>query len=288
MSENISLEEIKKIWPSSAPNINNINKYVKKYKSETIVIKYGGNVLIDKSIFNNFIEDIGILNKLGLSIIVVHGGGPRIKRELEKSNIPTKFIKGLRVTDKNIINIVEKVLIDFNNDIVNSLNEKGSKAVSINTKTKNIINVSPENEELGFVGIPEKINNNIINELIKNNQIPVVAPLGLGKDNQAYNINGDTAAGAIAKSLKSRRLLLMTNVEGVLNKDKKLISEISSSKILDMIKDETITGGMIPKINTCLDSVNNGVRGVVIMDGRKPHSILNEIFSDAGAGTLIR
>jgi acetylglutamate kinase len=288
MSENISLEEIKKIWPSSAPDISNINKYVEKYKGETIVIKYGGNVLIDRSIFNNFIEDIGILNKLGLSIVVVHGGGPRIKRELEKSNIATKFIKGLRVTDKNIIDIVEKVLIDFNNDIVNSLNKKGSKAISINTKTKNIINVSPENEELGFVGIPEKINNNIINELIKNNQIPVVAPLGLGKDNQAYNINGDTAAGAIAKSLKSRRLLLMTNVEGVLNKDKKLISEISSSKILDMIKDETITGGMIPKINTCLDSVNNGVRGVVIMDGRKSHSILNEIFSDTGAGTLIR
>jgi acetylglutamate kinase len=288
MSENISLEEIKKIWPSSAPDISNINKYVEKYKSETIVIKYGGNVLIDRSIFNNFIEDIGILNKLGLSIVVVHGGGPRIKRELEKSNIVTKFIKGLRVTDKNIIDIVEKVLIDFNNDIVNSLNTKGSKAVSINTQNKNIINVSPENEELGFVGIPEKINNNIINESIKNNQIPVVAPLGLGKDNQVYNINGDTAAGAIAKSLKSRRLLLMTNVEGVLNKDKKLISEISSSKILDMIKDETITGGMIPKINTCLDSVNNGVRGVVIMDGRKSHSILNEIFSDKGAGTLIR
>jgi len=288
MSQNISLEEIKKIWPSSAPDISNINKYVEKYKGETIVIKYGGNVLIDRGIFNNFIEDIGILNKLGLSIVVVHGGGPRIKRELEKSNITTKFIKGLRVTDKNIIDIVEKVLIDFNNDIVNSLNKKGSKAISINTKTKNIINVSPENEELGFVGIPEKINNNIINELIKNNQIPVVAPLGLGKDNQAYNINGDTAAGAIAKSLKSRRLLLMTNVEGVLNKDKKLISEISSSKILDMIKDETITGGMIPKINTCLDSVNNGVRGVVIMDGRKSHSILNEIFSDTGAGTLIR
>ena len=288
MSENISLEDIKKIWPSSAPDIKNINKYVEKYKSETIIIKYGGNVLIDRGIFNNFIEDIGILNKLGLSIVVVHGGGPRIKKELEKSNIPTKFINGLRVTDEKIINIVERVLIEFNNDIVKSLNKQGLKAVSINTKTKNIINVHPESEELGFVGVPEKINNNTINELINNNQIPVVAPLGLGKDNQTYNINGDTAAGAIAKSLKSRRLLLMTNVEGVLNKDKKLITEISSTKILDMIKDETITGGMIPKINTCLDSVNNGVRGVVIMDGRKPHSILNEIFSDTGAGTLIR
>jgi acetylglutamate kinase len=288
MSENISLEEIKKIWPSSAPDIKNVNKYVEKYKGETIVIKYGGNVLIDRSIFNNFIEDIGILRKLGLSIVVVHGGGPRIKRELEKSNIPTKFIKGLRVTDEKIINIVEKVLIDFNNDIVNSLNKKGLEAVSINTKNKNIIDVSPENKELGFVGIPEKINNGIIIELIKNNQIPVVAPLGLGDNKQTYNINGDTAAGAIAKSLRSRRLLLMTNVEGVLDKDKKLISEISSLEILEMITNGTITGGMIPKINTCLDSVNNGVRGVVIMDGRKPHSILNEIFSDSGAGTLIR
>jgi acetylglutamate kinase len=288
MSVNISLEEVKKLWPSSAPDFKNINKYVEKYKNETIVIKYGGNVLIDRSIFNYFIEDINILNKLGLSIIVVHGGGPRIKRELEKSNITTKFINGLRVTDEKIINIVEKVLIDFNNDIVNSLNEKGLEAISINTKTENIINVSPENKELGFVGIPKTINNNKINELIKNNQIPVVAPLGLDKNDQAYNINGDTAAGAIAKSLKSRRLLLMTNVEGVLNKDKKLISEISSSKIVEMIKDQTITGGMIPKINTCLDSVNNGVRGVVIMDGRKQHSILSEIFSDAGAGTLIR
>jgi acetylglutamate kinase len=288
MSINISIDEVKKIWPSSAPNIKNINKYVEKYKNEIIVIKYGGNVLIDREKFNNFIEDITILNKLGLSIVVVHGGGPRIKRELEKSNIPTKFIKGLRVTDKKIINIVENVLIDFNNDIVDSLNKNGSKAISINTKINNIIYVTSENKELGFVGIPEKINNDTINQLIKNNQIPVVAPLGLGENEQTYNINGDTAAGAIAKSLKSRRLLLMTNVEGVLNKDKKLISEISSSKILELIKNETITGGMIPKINTCLDSVKNGVRGVVIMDGRKPHSILNEIFSDTGAGTLIR
>ena len=288
MSKEISLEEVKKFWPQSAPNINNIKKYVEKYQNETIVIKYGGNVLIDKDKFNNFIEDINILNKLGLSIVVVHGGGPRIKRELDKSNIPTKFIRGLRVTDENIIKIVESVLIDFNNDIVSALKKKGSDAVSINTKTNNIINVTPENKELGFVGIPDKVNNEIIKDITDKNQIPVVAPLGLGKNNSAYNINGDTAAGAIAKSLNARRLLLMTNVEGVLDKEKKLITEISSSKILEMIKDEIITGGMIPKINTCLDAVNKGVRGVVIMDGRKNHSILNEIFSDAGVGTLIR
>ena len=287
MSDIIS-DEVKKVWPKSAPSISNINKYVEKYKNEVIVIKYGGNVLIDRQVFNNFIVDIGILHKLGLSIIVVHGGGPRIKRELDKSNISSKFIKGLRVTDKKIINIVENVLIDFNKDIVNSLKLQGSNATSIHTKEKNIISVKPEDEELGFVGIPEKINIDILNELIIKKEIPVIAPLGTGKDNQSYNINGDTAAGAIAQSLKSRRLLLMTNVEGVLDNEKKLISEISSKKVIELIKNETISGGMIPKINTCLDAVVNGVRGVVIMDGRKPHSILNEIFSDTGAGTLIR
>ena len=288
MSKEISLEEVKKFWPKSAPDIDSIKKYVKKYQDEKIVIKYGGNVLIDKDIFNNFIDDINILNKLGLSIVVVHGGGPRIKRELDKSNIQTKFIRGLRVTDKKIIKIIESVLIDFNNDIVIALKKKGLEAISINTKTNNIINVVPEKEELGFVGIPNKINTDIIKGIIDKNQIPVVAPLGLGKNNDPYNINGDTAAGAIAKSLNARRLLLMTNVEGVLDKEKKLIAEISSSKILEMIKDEIITGGMIPKINTCLDAVTKGVTGVVIMDGRKNHSILNEIFSDAGVGTLIR
>ena len=288
MSENFSSEEIKKLWPNDAPPISNIQKYVEKYKEDTIVIKYGGNVLIDREVFNNFILDIQILNRLGLSIVVVHGGGPRIKRELEKSNIESRFINGLRVTDQKIINIVEKVLIEFNRDIVESLNNKSSEATQINSKKSNVINVVPENKELGFVGIPKKINTEIIKNLIKNNKIPVVAPLGLDKNNQVYNINGDTAAGAIAKSLKSRRLLLMTNVEGVLDKEKKLITEISSVKTLELIKDQTISGGMIPKINTCLDAVSNGVRGVVIMDGRKPHSILNEIFSDTGAGTLIR
>ena len=287
MSEIIS-DEVKKVWPKSAPSILNINKYVEKYKNEIIVIKYGGNVLIDREVFNNFIKDIGILHKLGLSIIVVHGGGPRIKRELDKSNITSKFIKGLRVTDKKIINIVENVLIDFNKDIVNSLKLQGSKATSVHTKEKNIISVKPEDKELGFVGFPDKINTDILKDLILEKEIPVVAPLGIGKNNQSYNINGDTAAGAIAKSLKSRRLLLMTNVEGVLDNNKKLISEISSEKVIELIKNEIISGGMIPKINTCLDAVKNGVRGVVIMDGRKPHSILNEIFSDAGAGTLIR
>ena len=284
----IKKEELKKILPTNGPPINEVSKYIEKYKNDILVIKYGGNVLIDRDIFNNFILDISILNKLGLSIIIVHGGGPRIKRELDRSNIETKFIRGLRVTDKKIINIVESVLIDFNNDIVNSLKNAGSKATSINTKENNIIEIIPESEELGFVGIPNKINIDIIKNTIEKNSIPIISPLGLGENNQTYNINGDTAAGAIAKSLKSRRLLLMTNVEGVLNKKNKLIEEISSSEISEMIKNKTITEGMIPKINTCLDAVDNGVTAVGIIDGRKKHSILFELFSDKGSGTLIR
>ncbi len=280
--------EIEKIVPKDGPSIDEFKKYIDKYKNELIVIKYGGNVFIDRNIFNNFISDISILNKLGLSIIIVHGGGPRIKRELEKSNIQSKFIRGLRVTDEKIINIVEDVLIDFNEDIVNSLIEKGSNAVSLNTKKNNVIEIIPEAEELGFVGKPNKINTNIIKDIIKINSVPIISPLGLGKNNQTFNINGDTAAGAIAKSLKCRRLLLMTNVEGVLDKEKKLIEEITSSEILEMINNEIITEGMIPKINTCLDAVMNGVTGVGIIDGRKKHSILFELFSDKGAGTLIR
>ena len=277
-----------KIIPKDGPSINEVNKYIEKYSNEIIVIKYGGNVFIDRNIFNNFIEDIAILNKLGISIVVVHGGGPRIKRELDKSNIQTKFIKGLRVTDEKIINIVEDVLIDFNNDIVESLKKNSIEAISINTRENNVIEVVPESEELGFVGKPKKINNEIIKNALEKNLIPIISPLGLGKDNQTFNINGDTAAGAIAKSLKSRRLLLMTNVEGVLNKNKELISEINSTDANKMINAGTISGGMIPKIETSLDAINNGVTGVAIVDARVPHACLFEIFTDKGAGTLIR
>ena len=288
MSKNISLDEIKEFWPDKAPDINIVQKYVEKYKNEKIVIKYGGNVLIDRNVFNNFISDINVLNRLGLSVVVVHGGGPRIKRELDKKKIVSKFINGLRVTDKNIIDTVEEVLIDFNKDIASSLKKLGSQTAMFHTKTDNIIEVEPEREELGFVGIPNKINDNLIQDALNENKIPIIAPLGLGKNEQTYNINGDSAASAIAKKLKSRRLILMTNVEGVYDDKKKLISEIKPFDLENLIKWKVVQGGMIPKIQNCVDAVQNGVRGVVILDGRKPHSILHEIFSDKGSGTLIR
>ena len=288
MSKEISLDKIKKFWPEKAPDINIVQKYISKYEKEKIVIKYGGNVLIDRKVFNNFISDIYVLNKLGLSIIVVHGGGPRIKRELDKKKIVSKFINGLRVTDKNIIDTVEDVLIDFNKDIVNSLKNLGSETASFHSKNDNIIEVEPEKEELGFVGIPRKINANLIEDALNKNKIPIISPLGLGKNNQTFNINGDTAASAIAKKLKARRLILMTNVEGVYDDKKTLISEIKPFDLENLIKWKIVEGGMIPKIENCVDAVENGVRGVVILDGRKPHSILHEIFSDTGSGTLIR
>ena len=258
MSKEISLDKIKKFWPEKAPNINIVQKYVKKYEKEKIVIKYGGNVLIDRKVFNNFISDIVVLNKLGFSIIVVHGGGPRIKRELDKKKIVSKFINGLRVTDKKIIDTVEEVLIDFNNDIVNSLKKLGSEACSFHTKSESIIEVVPEREELGFVGIPTKINEDLIEKALNKNVIPIIAPLGLGKNNQTFNINGDTAASAIAKKIKARRLILMTNVEGVYDDKKNLISEIKPLDLENLIKWKIVEGGMIPKIENCVNAVESG------------------------------
>ena len=284
-----AIEEVnlKTILPSNGPSIQEVKKYLEKYTNEKIVIKCGGSVLIDPNLFNLFISDVVVMKKLGLTPTIVHGGGKRINNKLKELNIESNFIKGLRVTDNNTIKIVEDVLIEFNKEIVNALKNKSCDARSITTKEYNIILVKPEREELGFVGIPTEINVNVLDEIIKANEIPVIAPMGL-KDNKPFNINADTAAGTIAKELKSRRLLLMTDIEGVIDRNNKLVSEITPDVAKKMINEEVIKGGMIPKINTCIDAVNNGVRGVVIIDGRKPHSILFELFSDKGSGTLIR
>lgn len=280
--------KIKEFWPKNGPPLQEVEKYVKKYLKEKIVIKCGGRVLLDPVLFDNFINDVIILKKLGLTPVVVHGGGPRIKKKLDELNIETKFIMGLRVTDEKVIKIVEEVMIEFNREIVDSLEKKSCKAKSITIKENNAIYVEQKNKELGYVGKITRVDDALIKNLIKENFIPVVSPMGLDKKKQTYNINADTAAGALATSLKSRRLMLMTDVEGVYDKSKKLISEIKPAQAEKLIYDETISEGMIPKIRTCISAVNNGVRGVVVIDGRKPHSILFELFSDKGSGTLIR
>ena len=284
----ITGEEIQKILPEKGPSFEEVKKYLDKYNKEYIVIKCGGSVLVDPKLFKIFIEDVAVLKKLGFNPIVIHGGGKRINNKLGELNIKSDFINGLRVTDKNTINIVEDVLIEFNKEIVNALKDQLCESRRITSKEYNIITVKPESDKLGFVGSPTHIKINVLKEIIKVNEVPVVAPLGLDENNQTFNINADTAAGAIAKKLKARRLIIMSDIEGVLDNDNKLISEINTDKVNELIKNETIFGGMIPKIKNCLDVANNGVKGVVIIDGRKSHSILFELLSDKGAGTLIR
>jgi len=280
--------DLQNIIPKDGPAIEEVQKYIKKYIDEVIVIKCGGSVLLDQNLFNQFIQDISVINKLGLNSVIIHGGGGNIKKKLDQQNIESKFIDGLRVTDKIIIKVVDEALTELNLEIIKKLNTKKCKAQSITTKKNNVITTFPERKELGFVGNPKEVKKETLLAIIKNKEVPVIVPMGIGDDKNPYNINADIAAGAIAKTLNSRRLLLMTDVEGVLDKNKKLISEINSKIAKEMIKDGTIIGGMIPKINTCIDAVSNGVTGVVIVDGRKPHSILFELFSDKGAGTLIR
>jgi len=284
----IKEEELKKILPSNGPSIDEVKGYLKKYNDEDIVIKCGGSVLVDQNLFNIFIKDISVLNKLGFIPIIVHGGGKRISNKLNELGINSTFVKGLRVTEKETIQIVEDVLIEFNKEIVASLDKQNCKSQSINSKENNIITAVKENEELGFVGFPTKINKSTVDKIVYEKKVPVIAPLGLSSEGQTYNINADTAAGSIAKKLKARRLIIMSDVEGVLDSENKLIPEINSNSIKNLIDNETITGGMIPKINNCLDVVSNGVKGVVIIDGRKNHSLLFELLSDKGSGTLIR
>lgn len=279
---------LKKILPSKGPSVKEVKKYIKKYNDEFIVIKCGGSVMEDDNLFNIFIHDIATLNKLGFIPIIVHGGGKRINNKLNENGIKSNFIKGIRVTDNNTIKIAEEVLIELNSEIVEALKKLSCNSERITTKENNIISVVKENEELGFVGKPTNINKDIINKIINEKKVPVIAPLGLDHDSQTYNINADTAAGSIAIKLQARRLIIMSDVEGVLDKNKKLITEINSISIKKLLENETITGGMIPKVNNCLDVACNGVKGVVIIDGRKNHSILFELLSDKGSGTLIR
>ena len=284
----IKEEELKTILPLDGPSTEEVKKYLEKYNDEYIVIKCGGSVLIDQNLFDIFIKDISTLNKIGFTPIIVHGGGKRISNKLNEIGLESKFIKGLRVTDKETIKVVEEVLIDFNKEIINALVQQNCESQSINSKENNILTVVQENEELGFVGSPTNVDQSIIDKIIAEKKVPIIAPLGLDKNDQTYNVNADTAAGYIAKKINARRLIILSDVEGVLDNNKNLIPEINSVSIKNLIDNETITGGMIPKINNCLDVASNGVKGVVIIDGRKNHSVLFELLSDGGSGTLIR
>ena len=284
-----SIEEVnlESILPSNGPSIEEVKKYLNKYKNEYIVIKIGGSVLNDEKLFKILIEDISILKKMNFNPILVHGGGKRLTAKLNQLNIESKFVDGLRVSNKDVVKIAEEVFIEFNKEILNEIKNYSVIAKSITSKENNIINVKAISEELGFVGKPCKIDTDILKKIFKEGELPIIAPLGLDSENQVYNVNADDIATFVASSLNARRLIMISDVAGVLDKDNKLISEINSAKAAEMIASGEITQGMVVKINNAIN-VANKVKGTVIIDGRVVHSILYELLSDKGSGTLIR
>ncbi|MPY71113.1 MAG: acetylglutamate kinase [Alphaproteobacteria bacterium] len=276
--------------------------YMRAYAGKTFVIKYGGHAMGDPALARLFARDIVLFKQVGINPIVVHGGGPQIGAMLERLKIKSSFVDGLRVTDKATVEIVEMVLCgSINKQIVAAIGEAGGTAIGISGKDGNLIEArkltrktrDPDSNiervvDLGFVGDPARINVGVLMELARSNVIPVIAPLGMGPDGTTYNINADTAAGAVAGAVGAERLLMLTDVAGVLDKTKVLIPEMTAAQVRSRVRDGTISGGMIPKVETCMDAVKQGVEAAVILDGRVPHALILEIFTEHGVGTLIR
>jgi acetylglutamate kinase len=275
--------------------------YMRRFAGKTIVVKYGGHAMGDEAVAGQFARDVVLLKQVGINPIVVHGGGPQIGQMLERLNIKSTFIDGLRVTDAKTVEVVEMVLAgSINKSIVAAINKVGGCAVGLCGKDGGLITArkvtrtkrDPDSNiervlDLGFVGEPDRINPTILETLAKSDIIPVVAPVGVGADGETYNINADTVAGAIAGAVRAARMLMMTDVTGVLDKQKALISRLSVAQVKALIEDGTISGGMIPKVETCLYAVDRGVEASVIIDGRVPHAILLELFTERGVGTMI-
>ncbi|MBY0407800.1 MAG: acetylglutamate kinase [Rickettsiales bacterium] len=288
-------------WLKTAATLSEALPYMREFAGETFVIKYGGHAMGEASLARKFAEDIVLLKQVGINPIVVHGGGPQIGRMLDRLKIQSSFIDGLRVTDAATVEIVEMVLSgSINKQIVSEINAAGGIAVGISGKDGHLIEArklrrsmrDPDSNiekilDLGFVGEPVSINPILLQEFSESNIIPVIAPIGIGKDGETYNINADTAAGAIATAIAAAKLIILTDVAGVLNKDKELISELSIREAKRLSKDGVISGGMIPKIETCIHAVENDVAAAHILDGRLPHVLLLETFTKYGAGTMI-
>jgi acetylglutamate kinase len=275
--------------------------YMRRFAGRTIVVKYGGHAMGDEKVASEFARDVVLLKQVGINPIVVHGGGPQIGQMLERLNIKSDFVDGLRVTDAKTVEIVEMVLSgSINKAIVAAINKVGGRAVGLSGKDGGLVVArkltrtkrDPDSNiervlDLGFVGEPDRINPAILETLAKSDIIPVVAPVGIGADGETYNINADTVAGAIAGAVRAARMLMMTDVAGVLDKQKTLLQRLSVEQVKSLIADGTISGGMIPKVETCLYAVDRGVEAAVILDGRVPHAILLELFTERGVGTMI-
>ena len=275
--------------------------HMQRYDEEIIVIKYGGHAMGDDTVARSFARDVVLLEQTGINPVVVHGGGPQIEAMLKRAGVQSQFAAGLRVTDKPTLEIVEMVLAgSINKQIVGYVNAAGGKAIGLCGKDGNMVGakkatrrvVDPDSNiekivDLGFVGEPDKVDTTVLDTILGREIIPVLAPVCAGADGGSFNVNADTFAGAIAGALKAKRFLLLTDVPGVLDKDKNLIEKLSVAEVRELIADGTISGGMIPKVETCLYALEQGVEGVVILDGKVPHAVLLELFTDHGAGTLI-
>ncbi len=295
-------EQQRREWLAQAGLLTEALPYMRRYTGATLVIKYGGNAMGDPSLAKIFARDVVLLKQVGINPIVVHGGGPQIGAMLERLKIETEFVDGLRVTDERIVEIVEMVLCgQINKRIVAAIGEAGGRGVGLSGKDGNLLRAKKltrtkkdpnsnieEVLDLGFVGEPAAVDPGILDVLTASDLIPVVAPVGFADDGHTYNINADTAAGALAAATGARRLLLLTDVAGVLDKSDRLVPELSVAEASALMQDGTLTGGMIPKVETCIAAVENGVNAATIVDGRVAHAILLEIFTEHGAGTLIR
>jgi acetylglutamate kinase len=294
MSEKTSAQEAARILSEALP-------HMQRYDEETIVIKYGGHAMGDEAVARSFARDIVLLEQTAINPVVVHGGGPQIEAMLKKAGVQSQFAGGLRITDAKTLEIVEMVLAgSINKQIVGFINAAGGKAIGLCGKDGNMVIakkatrrvVDPDSNiekvvDLGFVGEPDKVDLSVLNVVLGRELIPVLAPVAASADGGTFNVNADTFAGAIAGALKAKRFLLLTDVPGVLDKNKKLIDQMSAADVRRLIADGTISGGMIPKVETCLYALDQGVEGVVILDGKVPHAVLLELFTDLGAGTLI-
>ena len=294
-------QRLVKDWLVTGRVLTEALPFILRYDEKTVVIKYGGHAMGDVAASEGFARDIVLIKQVGLNPVVVHGGGPQIGAMLDRLKIGSTFIDGLRVTDQATVEIVEMVLAgSINKQLVTGINHAGGKAVGLSGKDGNLVIArkllrtkrDPDSNvekvlDLGFVGEPEKVNPQVLETILKSDLIPVVAPVGLGRDGSTYNINADTVAGAVAGAMKATRLLLLTDVAGVLDKSGNLVSRLPVGEARELIAEGVITGGMIPKIETCIEAVEKGVEGVVILDGRVPHAVLIELFTDHGVGTLI-
>ncbi len=276
-------------WIATAATLNSALPYLQRYDDAIVVIKLGGHAMGSDEAMESFARDVVLMRHVGVNPVIVHGGGPMINAMLDKLDIKSEFVNGKRVTDQATVEVVEMVLSGMvNKRIVQAINRQGGTAVGLSGKDANLMTCDQTDAALGFVGTPSEMNPKLLHDLFSHDVIPVIAPLGAGRNGETFNVNGDTAAGAIAAALKADRLLLLTDVSGVKNASGEVVTELKAGQIRDMTREGTIEGGMIPKTETALDALHSGVRAVVILDGRVSNAVLLELYTEHGAGSLIR